>query len=222
VSVAVTEDGAAIFEKSIAPEPGGRPRAATALMPAVGRAVERAGGWDRVERIGIGVGPGSFTGLRIGVATARALGQGLGKPLAPVVSLRALALGAGRRDPQRPRLALIDARRGQVFAAVYDADGVELRPPFVAGPEEAAAVIDELAAAPLAVGDGSVRFRQTFEAAGAEVPTDGDQAHRLWARQVCALAESTGATRPEAVEPIYLRPPDAELWRERQRATGGD
>jgi tRNA threonylcarbamoyladenosine biosynthesis protein TsaB len=222
VTVAVADDGVVISEESIAPEPGGRPRAATALMPAVGRAVERAGGWGRVERIGVGVGPGSFTGLRIGVATARALAQGLGKPLSPVVSLRALALGVGERESHRARLALIDARRGQVFAALYDADGRELRPPFVAGPDEAAAGIGGLAAAPLAVGDGSIRFRQTFEAAGAEVPPDGDDAHRLWARNVCALAGSTGAMRLEAVEPIYLRPPDAELWRERQRPTDGD
>ncbi len=222
VTVAAAEDGVVISEESIAPEPGGRPRAATALMPAVGRAVERAGGWERVERIGVGVGPGSFTGLRIGVATARALAQGLMKPLAPVVSLRALALGVGERESHRPRLALIDARRSQVFGALYDAGGRELRPPFVAGPEEAAAGIGDLPAAPIAVGDGSIRFRQTFEAAGAEVPPDGDEAHRLWARHVCALAETTGATRLGAVEPIYLRPPDAELWRERQRATDGD
>jgi len=219
VTVAVAEAGVVISEESIAPERDGRPRAATALMPAIGRAVERAGGWDRIARIGVGVGPGSFTGLRIGVATARALAQGLGKPLAPVVSLRALALGVGERDSHRPRLALIDARRGQVFGALYDDGGEELRPPFVAGPEEAAARIGELAAAPIAFGDGSIRFRQTFEAAGAEVPPNGDEAHRLWARHVCALAESTGAKRLEAVEPIYLRPPDAELWRERQRAT---
>jgi tRNA threonylcarbamoyladenosine biosynthesis protein TsaB len=221
VAVALTRGGRALVEESIRPGAERRPRAATELLPAVHRCVARAGGWDRIDRLAVGTGPGSFTGLRIGVATARALAQALGKPIVGVVSLRALALGLGGRHPDRPRLPLIDARRGQVFGALYDGSAGELWEPFVASPEEAAARLGELAAPAIAFGDGSVRFRQTFEAAGAEVPGDGNDAHRLAARHVCALAEGGGATRLEAVEPIYLRPPDAELWRERQRSTSG-
>jgi tRNA threonylcarbamoyladenosine biosynthesis protein TsaB len=218
VAVAVIRGGELVREHWIPPEPGERPRHARELLPELADAVEAAGGWAAVDLIGVGVGPGSFTGLRIGVATARALAQGLRKPIAPVVSLRALAAGAGDRD--RPLLALIDARRGQVFGGLYGAAGEELWPPFVAAPGDVAARLAEIDPSPLAVGDGSLRFRQEFEAAGAEVPADGDEAHRLRARWICALAEQVTPVRPEAIEPIYLRPPDAEVWRERQRSSG--
>jgi tRNA threonylcarbamoyladenosine biosynthesis protein TsaB len=221
VTVALTQGGEALAEESIPPGQGGRPQAATALLPAIHRCVEEAGGWAAVDLIGVGIGPGSFTGLRIGVSTARALAQGLGKPIAPVVSLEALALGVGDRDPERPRAAVIDARRGQVFAALYDAGAEQRRPPFVATPEEAAERLGKEADSPIAVGDGAVRFRRMFEAAGLEVPADRDETHHLRARELCVLAKSRGATRLEAVEPIYLRRPDAELWRERQRTPQG-
>jgi tRNA threonylcarbamoyladenosine biosynthesis protein TsaB len=217
VAVAVTRGGELVREHWIAPEPGERPRHARELLPRLADAVDAAGGWAGVDLIGVGIGPGSFTGLRIGVATARALAQGLSKPIAPVVSLRALAAGAP--DGERPCLALIDARRGQVFGGLYSASGAELWPPFVAAPGDAAARLAEIDPRPLAVGDGSIRFRKEFEAAGAEVPHDGDEAHRLRARWICALAEQVTPARPEAIEPIYLRPPDAEVWRQRQRSS---
>ena len=72
--------------------------------------------------IAVGVGPGTFTGLRIGVATARGLGQGLGVPLHPVSSLEALAAGiaaGAEAAPGTPILPLIDAKRGQVFASLH-------------------------------------------------------------------------------------------------------
>jgi tRNA threonylcarbamoyladenosine biosynthesis protein TsaB len=218
VAVAATRGDVVLREHSVPPGPGGRPRHARELLPRLADAAEAAGGWERIDLIGVGVGPGSFTGLRIGVATARALGQGLDKQLAPVVSLRALARGAADFDSEQPRLALIDARRGQVFGGLYAASGEELWEPFVAAPEDAARRLANLTAAPLAHGDGSIRFRRVFEAAGAEVPDDEDEAHRLRARWICALAGRASPLRPEAIEPIYLRPPDADLWREQQRA----
>ena len=92
------------------------------LLPVLAGLLERAGtDWDDVRAIAVGVGPGTFTGLRIGVATARGLAQGLSVPLHPVSSLAALAAGlAGGAPPGRPLLSLIDARRGQVFASIGD------------------------------------------------------------------------------------------------------
>jgi tRNA threonylcarbamoyladenosine biosynthesis protein TsaB len=194
----------------------GRPRHAVALLPEVERLVAGAGGWPAIGRIVVGIGPGSFTGLRIGIATARALAQSTDTPLAGVCSLAALARGIAG-DEERPRLALIDARRGEVFGALYDAAGEEVWPPFVASPEQLASRLSGLAAAPLSAGDGSLRFRDELEAAGVAVPADGDASHRLRARYLCELGARLEPVPIERVKPLYLRAPDAERWRDRAR-----
>jgi tRNA threonylcarbamoyladenosine biosynthesis protein TsaB len=227
-AVAVTRDGVVLGEASVPPPGPGRPRHAGVLLAEVERLVAEAGGWPRVDRIAVGVGPGSYTGLRIGVATARALSQGLGIPLAPVGTLAALAEGIAERPGASgcPRLPVIDARRAQVFAALFDPDGGEVGPPLVARPEELTERLNLLSAerdpggtTVVAAGDGSLRFRRELEAAGVEVLPDSDPAHRLSARHVCLLSESVRLAPPEEVRPIYLRAPDAERWIERDRGT---
>jgi tRNA threonylcarbamoyladenosine biosynthesis protein TsaB len=185
----------------------GRPGHSAELLPAVARVLSSAGvGYEDLEAIAVGVGPGTFTGLRIGVATARALAHASGTPLRPVGSLSALAAGL---DPARNRLALIDARRGEVFAALHTPDGEEWAP-FVAGP---GALIERIATGPrglLAAGDGSIRFREVLETAGVEVPPDDSRLHLVRALNVCRLAGEASATPPETVVPLYLREPDAK------------
>ena len=103
-----------MFEVRDDPEPGARPAHAARLLAAAEEALGAAGvGWEEVDRLAVGVGPGSFTGLRIGIATARALAQGRGLPLVGVSSLEALARGAAAPLV----LAVLDARRGEAFAA---------------------------------------------------------------------------------------------------------
>jgi tRNA threonylcarbamoyladenosine biosynthesis protein TsaB len=213
-TVALTDAGAVVFEGRAEPAPDGMPRHAASLLAMVDRAVSEAGGWEGVGLLALGVGPGTFTGLRIGISTARALAQARGLEISPVSSLAALARGV--EDADRTRLALIDARRREAFGALHAADCGVIWESFVAGPEALVVRIEELDAAPIAVGDGSLRFRQELEAAGVDVPPVTDQVHRMAARHICALADPGNRRRPEQVKPIYLRRPDAEIWRERQ------
>jgi tRNA threonylcarbamoyladenosine biosynthesis protein TsaB len=216
-AVAVTRDGEIAAERTAGPGEDGRPRHAAALLGEIESAVDAAGGWEGIALIAVGIGPGTFTGLRIGIATGRAVAQGRALPVAPVSSLAALALGIDPPGsaPDRPRLALIDARRGEAFAALHRADASVVWAPFVAPPEVIAERVAQLSRPPLAAGDGSLRFRAQLEAAGVEVLPDADPAHRMAARRVCALAAGVEPVRPELVKPIYLRRPDAEVWRER-------
>lgn len=203
-----------VEERRDDPPPGTRPNHASRVLELVAAVVAD---WSQVERIAVGVGPGGFTGLRIGIATARALAQARGLPLVPVSSLRALAWDKGPGssshpgaagpvcDEVAPVAAVIDARRGEAFVAVYRG-GEELVAPGAVAPEELARV----AAGMLAVGDGALRFRDMLEQAGAVVPPDPDPAHRIAAAALCRLgAEGVPAER-DALLPDYRREPDAK------------
>jgi tRNA threonylcarbamoyladenosine biosynthesis protein TsaB len=178
----------------------------------VEKAAAAAGGWGEVNRIAVGLGPGSFTGLRIGIATARGLGASLGLPVAGACTLDALGHGIREGHGGRSALAVLDARRGEVFAALYSLGGERLWDPLALPPAGLAERVATLPDPPLAAGSGAVRFRGELEDRGAEVPADGDPVHRVAARHVCAVA---AAGDGEALAPIYLRAPDAERWRER-------
>lgn len=182
------------------------PAHARELLPAAAHALERSElDWEDLDAIAVGRGPGSFTGLRIGVATARALAQALGVGLRPVSSLAALA--AGIEGPLR--LPLIDARRGEVFAALYE-DGAERWPPFAARPDELVRRLRaEGVASPRAAGDGSLRFGEALGGAGVEVAPTGSTAHVVRALHVCTLGAAAEPAPPQAVTPEYLRAPDA-------------
>ena len=211
-AVAATRDGEPLFEASIGPGDGDRPQHAAVMFPQIEQAAAAAGGWGSVKRVAVGIGPGSFTGLRIGIATARALTQGLGLPLAPVGTLEALARGLGRSGGSGPVLPLIDARRGEVFAALFDAAGEQLWPPFVSSPEGLLERLSNLQQTPLAGGDGALRFRQQLVRGGAEIPDEADPVHRVAARELCALGARAETSGPTDVIPLYLRQPDAERW----------
>ncbi len=218
------------------PPAGAHPGHATRLLELAGEVLARSGiGWSAIDRVAVGVGPGTFTGLRVGVATARGLAQSLSVELAGVSSPRALAWGAfaatateggvEHAGPQTSRegvLAVIDARRGEAFAAAYELgeDGAprEFASPRALAPQALATVIAEAQAeaggAPrrwLAVGDGAVRFREQLESAGARVPPDTSPLHLVSGAAVCELGARAAPASLHEIVPDYRRRPDAEL-----------
>ncbi len=199
------------------PPAGGRPGHAQKLLVLIQELFERAGtNWGTVDRIAVGIGPGTFTGLRIGIATAQALASATGLPLVGVSTLSALALAAHECQPAAATLAVIDARRGEAFVAGWRAgDGpLDAEPalrPQVMTPAQLARVASGSDAATLAVGDGATKFREILEDGGLSVPDEQSPLHRVSAREHCRLATRLVPSSDGAVLPEYLRLPDAEL-----------
>jgi tRNA threonylcarbamoyl adenosine modification protein YeaZ len=182
-----------------------RPAHAAELLPAIHDVMERAGlSFADLEAIAVGRGPGTFTGLRIGVATARALAKAERLALRGVSSLAALAAGM----PQGLRLALIDAKRGEVYGALFDGDTARW-PPFALGIEALVERLGDAGAQPLAAGDGSLRFRDELEAAGVTVAPGESPLHVVSAAHLSRLALHVPDAAPEQIVPDYLREPDA-------------
>ncbi len=214
-AVCVLRGDDVVHEELLGLAPDGSPRHSTALLTEVERAVGVAGGWERdradrgrarpwarspacgsasPRRAGWRPAPAC---RRLGVCTLDALGRGIG------------AAGSGAR------LAVLDARRGEAFAALYAASGERLWDPFVAAPAELADRVASLPEPPLAAGSGAVRFRDELASRGAEVPDDADPVHHVAARHICALAAAVEDEGGGQLDPIYIRPPDAQRWRER-------
>jgi tRNA threonylcarbamoyladenosine biosynthesis protein TsaB len=181
----VSSDGEVLGESASAGRSVGAQRLLDDVHGLLDRARMAPGDLDLIVA---GTGPGTFTGLRIGLATARALGFALGVPVRGVSTLAAL------RVPSEVDVACIDARRGEVFCA---GPGIE---PQAIDPAALAAL---LPAGATVVGDGALRYREAL--AGAHIPADDSPLHVPHARHHAALHAAAGPP-----EPCYLRVPDAE------------
>ena len=179
--------------------------ASETLLPAAHAALEFAG--EDLAAVGLilcGVGPGTFTGIRIAAATARALALGTGAGLAKSSTLDALAAPA--LAAHGDVLAVIDAKRGQVFARRYGPTG----PPteiLCLGPEKLSAE-----GRPLLVGDGALRYREELGRLG-QIPPDHSPLHRVSAVGH-VISSDLKRVPAEDLVPVYVREPDAEVRRE--------
>lgn len=182
-----------------------------ALLPAIHSTLGLCGfGVTDLDLLLVGLGPGTFTGIRISAATARSLALGTGAALARGDTLSALgapalsALGEGGSV-----LSVVDARRGEVFVRRFDAEGWASGDIVCAVPGE----LPQELAATLVVGDGAARYREQLERLG-RVPPDASPLHRVTASGMAAVSDLSPVA-PEALAPVYVREPDAETRRER-------
>jgi tRNA threonylcarbamoyladenosine biosynthesis protein TsaB len=224
---------------TIVSEQGGDPlRDQAERLPAdLAAILERAGvALGDVDAFAVATGPGSFTGLRVGIATMQGLAMATGKPLTGVSAFDALAELAGsaggpaRQDPPcedaRPLLSFrpgerittwIDAWRGEVFAAVYE-NGREIEEPTVAPP---AALLERLRGLPVVfTGDGAALYEAQIRATRGPAAQLTEPVAPLLAGAVALIAARTLVAGhrplPHAIRPIYVRRPDAELARDRR------
>jgi len=228
-SVAVVKDGRVL--DLLAGDPR-RPHAERVPADLV-RSLERAGATlADVDAFAVATGPGSFTGLRIGIAAIQGCAFAAGRPVVGVSALEALALAAASDRSERHGMRLgvwMDAQRQEVFSALYDISGhgpeARLDPlegPAVGDPASTAARWHHLLGGAwcAVTGDGAVRYRQLLsEAAGAPVPVLDPPP---LAATIALIAERRACagegTLPHAIRPLYVRRSDAELARDRRRA----
>ena len=190
------------------------------LAPSIREVLRLAGVEVRdIERLSVDTGPGLFTGLRVGIATAKALASALGLPVVPCSSLDILA------HPHRfagPTVAsVVDARRGEVFWSMYTAGGdgmVAMGDPRVSEP---AVLVEAVRAAAdadgpvIATGDGARRYAELLLTVDG-VLLDGPERQHPSAISLVELASTRAALPPDKVVPEYLRGPDVRIgWEQR-------
>jgi tRNA threonylcarbamoyladenosine biosynthesis protein TsaB len=178
---------------------------AEALLPLVARLfAETSTPKASIERVAVGIGPGSFTGLRVGIALGEGIALGVGVPLVGVGSLEAMARAV--TDAKRPRVALLDAGRGELFLAAYAADGAEVVAPCavpIAEVRERIVSLDALRDA-IVVGEGALALGGGFEV------LRGPELDLPHARFIALLGAERDPERSPP-DPIYVRGVGATL-----------
>lgn len=186
--------------------------ASETLLPAAHAALGLAGTeLGQVEHILVGVGPGTFTGIRIALAAARALALATGAALSRNSTLAALAAPASLSVAEPEVLAVLDAKRREVFAQHF-IGGRATGEILCAAPEELSISNAPLRERALLVGDGAVRYREALSGLGV-IPPDASPLHRVTAAGHVFSADLTPVSAREVV-PLYVREPDAEVRRD--------
>ena len=213
-SIALSEDLKVLCEES-----GDAGPSTSAAIPSLIRSLFRHAGFQPqdLDAFAVTVGPGSFTGVRIGIALVKGLAYAAGKPVIPLSSLELLAMNAGMS--LLPVCAMFDARKGEVYTATFSfANGLKLvREEKAADP---LTVIDETAETTLFVGDGATRYQELIcGRLGMQAIYPEEQLHRPRASAAVPLAikqfRSGAVVSPFDLLPRYLRLSEAELSRAR-------
>jgi tRNA threonylcarbamoyladenosine biosynthesis protein TsaB len=193
----------------------GRRRHVESLTPAIEHLLTQVGlvAAD-LSAVAVDLGPGLFTGLRVGVASAKGLAQALGIGVIGLTSLDILARAAADAGHAGPVAAVVDARRGEVFAAVTGG-GAKMLGPALYGPDDLAQALAGLGVGPItAVGDGALRYATVIGAVSGVTVVTGDLTHpppqTLLAMARRLLEEGAPPVDPGGVVPIYMRDADAK------------
>jgi tRNA threonylcarbamoyladenosine biosynthesis protein TsaB len=176
-----------------------------------------------ISVVAVDIGPGLFTGLRVGIASGMALAHALGVPMIGVVSLDLLAFPV--RFSNRLIVAAIDARRGEIFHAFYRAvpGGVQRMSEYSVGtPDDLASEILARGEECLMVGDGALRYREAYEGLRKVEIADHGFAYPS-ASALVQLAHAQALreefVKPWEIKPLYLRKPDVDInWQTRESA----
>jgi tRNA threonylcarbamoyl adenosine modification protein YeaZ len=180
---------------------------AEALMPLLARVLERAGiEAMQVDRIAVTTGPGSFTGLRVGIAAARGLALATGKPAIGLTTLAAFAAPLIAADDTLPVVSVVDARHDHVYLQVFGPGGRTLMAPRILAMQEA--VRAAMSGSPRLIGTGAEMLARAWPAS--EKPPRSVDPRRApdieWVARLGAAAPA-GTSAPK---PLYLRAPDAQ------------
>lgn len=174
------------------------------LLDMIGNALEQARtGYPGLGAVAVTIGPGSFTGVRVGVSAARGFALALDIPAIGITTLEGIAAQAAAAEPDKPVLAVIDARRGEIYAQFFDARGTPESEAFLSRPDRIAAMIGSSQIVLAGSGAGLIA-----RAAGRQIPV----VHSLASPAVHTLARLAARKVPphESPRPFYLRAPDAK------------
>lgn len=183
---------------------------AEALMPLIARVMKEAGlPFAALDRIAVTTGPGSFTGLRVGLSAARGIALAAGKPVVGLTTLSAYAAPLVSENGEHPVISAIDARHDQVYFQVVSGDGGSLIPPKVASIAEALEA--SRFGAPRLVGNAAQILAERWPDEAPPVGVDEQPAPDIaWVAWLGAAADPNTAP----ARPFYLRPPDAKPAKE--------